>query len=612
MDPVAPSLPMPPQPAAPSFVPPAPTYPAPQPPAPRAPAPVGRPSGDPDIQEAKQERAQVRQRVKNLAPAIMTDGRFAIFRLKGARGTNKANGGRPVMQFLFKDIEKAMAEGRCTDTGEYIEEEMHAKFTNGGRFWCEMQDNRGRPHPDGAPYEINLDEEDLDELDDDELDELDDDEIPISDLPNKPMPPPPPAFDHAAFTRTTQELVREEKKGAQDMASLMMTMMASQASQQQQQMQWQMQLAEQRRAEEERRREREEREEREERKADIERLRIDADRKEKEEQRREDRERDRRKDEMQLMIQMMNRPDTTMPMLIKMIESKGDREGQKELFSMMGEAAKANIAAQGESNKVLMGAQAEAMKGMMGSVLGLSQTMMEQMVENQAEPTDDPMEKVGRMMKMFAPVIENMMKPTAQPVQVIPQPVQAVAQPRQRRPAHVVKPDVPPAERIKGALYTMMHLETGKIPVQQRFAAMKWCLDTLQGLPILGVIRSGQQDKIMEAGMEGMDNVLFTWISEPTHAEFLKDCLTDLQRILMGGFTESDAKASLQKHAAYLAAKNGGPQPLPESSEDIPADVDEEDVAQPVKKKPQPPPPVVPAAPAIVAETKPADKPEEA
>jgi hypothetical protein len=372
-----------------------------------------------------------------------------------------------------------------------------------------------------------------------------------------------------------------------------------------------MQQAELRRQEEDRRRDREEMKDREERKLELERMRLDQEKREKEEARREDRERDRRTAEQQMQMQlfqaMFNKPDTMTPMLFKMIESKGDRDGMKDVFNLMGEASRQSLVTQGEATKHMLAAQADASKALMGNVMAISQTMVEQMAQSQAEPTDDPMEKIGRVFKMIAPALSAMNTGTQQ---AVPQMQQAQVIPQQPRIAQQPQP-IPPSEYIKGGLYTIMRLETGEIPVNKRFHAIKWCADNLPK-QMLDAIRSGVEDNVMSIGAQGMDEVLIGWISDDNHAQFLRECIADIQRMLLGALTQAEAKASIERHVAYQQAKaqaNGQPAPAAADAEAmIPANMTEAAVSQPVVekvngKRSAPPPP--PADPAV--EVKPAE-----
>lgn len=629
MDSVTQSLPMPPSPGAAAYIPPQPGGFAPPPapmaqPAPQqqaAPRPVGRPSGDPDVNDQRVERSQLRQRLKNILPTSMTDGRIAIFRLEGRKGRTKGNMGKPVMQILFRDLEKALDGGGYTDTGDYVKDQIHEKYDK-GRFLWEAQDNRGRTMPEAGETEIDLSENPEEEPVDEPEPEIEPEAL--SDMERQvpvfqtATPPPPPPFDAAVHAQTLREVMSEEKRGAESMVTVMMTMMQAQNQQQQMAMQQQMAQAETRRLEEDRRRDREEAKEREERRLELERMRLEQERREKEESRREDRDRDRRKDEMQMQMQFFQaimskpeRPDTTTPMLMKMIESKGDRDGMKEVFNLMGESSRQAMVTQAEGAKHMMNAQAEANKMLMTNVLGVSQKMVESMAENNADPTDDPMEKIGRVFKMIAPALGALQAPKAVAIQ--PQQPQQRAAPQQQ---------VPPTEYIKGGLYTIMRLENGEIPVTKRWQALKWCADYLPK-EMLDAIRSGVEENVMAIGSHGMDSTLMAWIADDAHVQFLRECLADIQRILLGAVTQADAKASLERHAAYMQAK-GQPQAqqqpqqavpaTAEAEQMIPADVEDHHVAQPVAtngKRRAPPPaeakaPEATAPPAAAPEAPPA------
>ena len=592
MDGLPSNLPLPPSIGSQAFVP-APNQTFAPPPAPTAQAQqirqvaaVGRPSGDPEVQEARAEKHQLKQRLKTILPKSMTDGRIAIYKLEGRKGRTKTTP-RPVISIPFQDLEKAMTDQGIGDTGEYVEERLRDKYGEKGRFLWTAEDNRGRTIPEVGEIEVDLNtspEDDDVETEAAELDRLEreDREDREAREPRTPQffqqqAPPPPAFDVAVHAKQVKEIVQEEKKSAESMVTVMMTMMQAQNQQNMMAMQQQLQQAETRRQEEDRRREREEAKEREERKMELERLRLEQERREKDEQRREDRDRERRQAEQQMQMQffqsIMNKPDTMTPMLMKMVEGKGDRDGMKELFTLMGEASRHNMQAQGEATKHLLGAQAEAAKTMMSNVMGISQTMIQNMVEAQAEPTDDPMEKVARVFKMLAPALgamtQNAQIAVTQQPQRVQQPPGQPAPPQQRAP-------VPPAEYVKGGLYTIMRLETGEIPPTKRFEALKWCAENLPK-PMLDTIRSGVESEVMAQGAQGMDAAILGWVQDENHAGFLRGCIKDIQRMLLGAMTQVDAQASYDAHIAYQQAK------LQTSQEGvIPQNVEPEQVAQPV------------------------------
>lgn len=583
MDAATNTLPMPPSPGISNYVPPPPSNFAPQAPqqqpAQRT-APVGRPNADPDVQEQRAEKHQLRQRTKAILPASMTDGKLAIFKLEGSRGKNKSST-KPAMTILFRDLETAQAAG--LDTEAFVREKLIEKYGEKGRFLWEAQDNMGRKIPEAGEVEIDLGNDDQPEEDD-----MDDDLLPEApeyrQQPQQHIPPPPPPFDPAVHAATVKDVLSQEKRSSESMMSVMMTMMQQQSAQAVASLQMQMQAAETRRQEEERRREREEAKEREERKFEIERLRLEQERRDKEEQRREDRERERsaaaQQMQMTLFTTMLNRPDTMTPMLMKLMDSKGDRDGMKEVFSLLGESSKQAMATQGEATKVMLSAQADASKALMGNVMTISQTMVEQMAQSQAEPTSDPMEKISRVFGLIAPALAALNGGTkaaiapAPPQQRLPQ-----AQP-QRSPA-----PVPASEYIKGGLYTIMRLETGELPANQRFNALKWCAQNLPR-PMLEAIRGGDEGQVITAGMSGMDERLMTWIQDEQHMTFLRGCLADIQKMLLGTITEADAQVSMAAHIAYMRQKQqSSTEAADEADTVIPQEVVEAAVAQPVEER---------------------------
>jgi len=595
MDGTVQSLPLPPSPGQASFIPPTSQQFAQPPPAPGSQQPtrqagaVGRPSGDPEVQEARAEKHALRQRLRNILPKSMTDGRIAIYKLEGRKGRNRTSP-KPVMTILFQDLEKAQQDGTYQDTGEMVEDRLREKYGDRGRFLWEAQDNRGKTIPEAGETEIDLsnennEEDDMDDEDDPKhLGDDEDDAIRRPTFFDRPTAPPPPAFDPAIHARQVKEIVQEEKKGAQDTLALMMTMMQSQTQMQLAQMEQARRESEDRRREEESRRKEERERERERQTREEERMREDRRQREKEEDLRRERERESRTQMLQLALPLITKfmepkPDITTPMLMKMIESKGDRDGIKDLFSLMGEASRQSMVAQGEATKHLLASQAEAAKTMMANVMGISQSMIQNMVEAQAEPTDDPMEKVARVFKMIAPALGALNSNAQQTV--LPQ------QPQQRLPQQQGQPQpqqprvIPPSEFIKGGLYTIMRLETGEIPIQKRFEALRWCSENLPK-PMLDAIRSGSEDDVLAQGAAGMDDRLFGWIQDEQHLGFLRDCVKDIQRFLLGAMTQVDAKASFEKHAAYMQAKM---QPQAVQAEVIPAEVSESQIAQPVEEK---------------------------
>ncbi len=577
MDATAPAMPLPPSPGSSAYVPPAPgTFinpVAPQAAAAAQQRPVGRPNADPDIQEQRAERHQMKQRIKTILPASMTDGKIAIFQLEGSRGRNKRSS-RPVMTILFRELEKAQEDNIDTET--YVRDKLSERYGDKGRFLWEAQDNLGRRLPDAGEVEINLSDE-AEPIEEDDVDDQTDD-TPDPRSSTQAVPPPPPPFDVAAYTRQLREVQHEEKRAGEGTMQMVMAMM-----------QQQMQQSEMRRLEEDRRREREESKEREDRKFELERLRVEQERRDKEEQRREDRERERsmqaQQMQMTLFTSIMNKPDAMTPMLMKMVESKGDRDGMKEVFGMMTEASKQSLITQGEGAKHMMASQAEAQKALMSNVMTASQHMMEQMAQAQAEPTDDPMEKIGRLFKMFAPALGAITQGNQQVVQHS-LPAVATAQPAGRPQAA----SFPPSEYIKGGLYTLMKLETGELAASQRFNAFKWCISNLPK-DMLEAIKIGSEPRVLQIGQAGMDEKLLGWIMDEQHMAFLRDCLYDIQRMILGTMTQASAQESYEKHVAYMQAK-GQVQPAAEEAEEVaeetteqvvPEQVEESQIAQPVE-----------------------------
>lgn len=632
MDGVTPTLPMPPSPGASAYIPPAQGgFAQPPPPTvaqsaqqPAAPRAVGRPSGDPDVNEQRAERQQLKQRLKDILPTSMTDGRIAVFRLEGRRGKTKGNHGRPVLIILWRDLEKAVKEDGYADTGDYVRDKLLEKYSK-GRFLLETHDNKGRMMQEAGDAEIDL-SDGTDNPEEDPVNEPNADvdlDAPLSDLERQPLPqaPAPPPFDAAVHARTVQELVREEKRGSESMVTVILTMMQTQMQQQAVAAQQAAQQAEARRLEEDRRRDREEAKEREERRLELERLRLEQERREKEEQRRDDRERERRTAETQMQMQFfqtimtnMNKEktDTVTPMLMKMIENKGDRDGMKEVFNLLGEQSKQSMLTQAEGTRHLMNAQVEGNKVIMQNVMGITQKMVENMATAQEDPTDDPVEKIGRVFKMLAPALSMMGSGTQQTVATTARVVQQQPTPQMVQP---------PIEYVKGALYTIMRLETGQIHVRQRWQALNWCAINLPK-EVLDAIRAGDESTVLTIGANAMDETLKAWAQDMDHLGFLRECIADIQRILLGALTQADARASIERHIAYMQAKGQQMQQAPQQPAQpaqqpataaeaaIPVEINESQLAQPAPSgKRRAPPAAEPTPPAAPAATPAAETP---
>jgi hypothetical protein len=231
---------------------------------------------------------------------------------------------------------------------------------------------------------------------------------------------------------------------------------------------------------------------------------------------------------------------------------------------------------------------AEASKAMIANVMGISQQMVESMVQAQAEPTDDPMEKVAKVFKMLQPAMaalgnqnaasqQRLIPPPQQaPQQAAPAQQQAPQQPRTLTRA--TSPHIPDKQWISGGLHTVRRLETGELPGMQLFPALKWCSENLPPV-MLNAIKAGDEAKVMEIGAEGMDDVLLNWIMDEQHSAFLKFCISVIQRMLLSAWDDAVAREAWSQFQQYHAAK-GNP---------VPAEAEEKPKSE--KRMPPPPPP---------------------
>lgn len=592
--PMAPPAGMPPMPPG-SFVPP----PAQQAPAQQVPKPVGRPNSDPEQQQQREERSVVRRRMAAALPREMQEPRIAIFKLMGSRGMTKANGNRPVFTILLSDLEKAGQEG--TDPGEYIKLKLEEKFpATEGRFLWEAQDHKGQKMNDYGSHEIILGEPE----DEEELDEIEREEEMERQLrttgrygdPNRIMPPPGPAPDNATHIRAVRNIIEDQHRRSDSSASTMLQLMMTQAEDRRREDAARMEREERRREQDEARR----------READAkaeERAREERREREKEQDRREEREREQRRLDREQQMQFMkiimdsaNRApveDKTTPLLFKMLDSKSERDGTKELFSMFNEASKQSMLMQGEASKHMMAAQAESAKMLISNILGISKQMVEAQLENSnAGPDEDPMDKIGRMFKLFGPAIQAIgqgagtQQRLVQTQQQIPAQAPVVAQPAQQQrgqPNRKNSPQLPDNEWIKGSLLTIMRLGNGNIAPEKRFEALKWCAENLPE-KMLAPIRAGDEQQVLAIGQEGADETFIGWLmADEANGEFLRGCIADIQRMLAGAFTEDSARASMQAHMAHLQRHQG--QPFPQQAPAAPAPVKPAEAAAPAEPK---------------------------
>ena len=607
------------------------SFPAPMPPPPGAPAPpgqapqaptkpVGRPSADPEQQVVREERSVMKRRMAAALPKEMLEPRIAIYRLHGRKGTSKTTS-KPLITVLLSELEEAQNDGAVAS--EFIRDKITEKFpdTNTRYLW-EAQDHKGTAIAEYGKHEIDMNDGD-EEYEDDENEETRYEDA----KRGQPYPPRPPLegspLPPANFVKEIRSSLSDQYKRDENSSTMILQLM--------------MQQQEQRRQEEAARMEREERRRDDQRREDMARAEREEQRRkdeqkerERELERKETREREDRRLEQERQMQFMkmimdtsNKPDVALPMLMKMLDSKSDRDGTKELFGMFNETSKQSMLMQGEAAKHMMGAQAEASKLLISNILGISQQMVEAQLAASApgEEGDDPMDKVGRIFKMLTPAIsalsngantQQQLLQTQQNINNAQQAQQAPQQVRQQAPQQQQKPvtrknnpEIPEAQWIKGGLDTIMNLEIGKIPPDQRFHALKWCADNLPDR-MLTAIRSGDENNVFAIGQEGASPEFTAWLFEhDLNADFLRACVTDIRHILLNTITQEIANASLQAHMAHQQQKHGQPFPQSQQTHDTTAEVVQEK-PKPTGKRSAPPPKDVPVAVDQPAEEKPA------
>jgi hypothetical protein len=559
----------------------------------------------------REERAGMKRRMAAALPKEMLEPRIAIYRLHGRKGTSKTTS-KPLITVLLSDLEEAQNEGAVAS--EFIRDKITEKFpdTNTRYLW-EAQDHKGTAIAEYGKHEIDMNDGD-EEYEDDENEETRYEDAERG----QPYPPRPPLegspLPPGNFVKEIRSSISDQYKRDENSSTVILQLM--------------MQQQEQRRQEEAARMEREERRRDEQRREDALRAEREEQRRkeeqkerERDQERRETREREDRANEQQRQMQFMkmmmdttNRPppeDKTFPLLLKMFDSKSDRDGTKELFGMFNEASKQSMVMQGEASKHMMSAQAEASKMLISNILGISQQMVEAQLAAAApgEEGEDPMDKIGRLFKMFAPAIsalgsgaktQQQLLDTQQQIAQQPQPQQmapqrqAPSQRQQNAPAtRKTNPEIPDSEWIKGGLNAIMNLETGKIPAEQRFHALKWCADNLPDR-MLTAIRSGDENNVFAIGQEGASEEFIAWlVSNELNSDFLRACVADIRHILLNTITEDIARSSMNAHIRHQQQKQS--QPFPQEKEAT-AEVREEPKTQTTKKRSAPPPQETPIA----------------
>jgi len=412
-------------------------------PPPGGPRPVGRPSSDPDRDEARaSEKATISKFIQAL-PKAATDQRVAVYRLKGRRGTRHDN--RPIAKILLTDLEEARSSG--TDPEDYILDTLSERFGDQQmRVLCVPQDSHGKRLTKLASWEMNLN---LDEDDDmDEEFENEEDFMPGFDpmaqqqfYQNMP-PPAPPGNDDTAL-REAKGLLANQREAEQSHTAMMMAMMQQQSQVQQQSSNMMMQLLMTQQQDRERQAERQREEER----------RYNDERRKEEQHRAEERQREeqrRSESRLQLIATMVpaampmlqkimdGKEDKIMPILLaKLMEKSDDNSSMGQMFNMLTEAQRQQVINQGEMMRQQMSQQGEMSQSMINHVLSMAMKSVEAQRQLETNKDDGPMDTFMNVIQGIAPLLQGAQGQGSGPVpQMVPQqaPVMPPPQPVQQPP----------------------------------------------------------------------------------------------------------------------------------------------------------------------------------
>lgn len=516
------------------------------------PNPVGRPSNDPEAQQARAERSREQQRIESVLPRSM-DSKVLVYRSNG--DGRIPPGKKPVLTVLVSELEEAKKEG--ADTGDYISAKLEEKFRDGGRFIYKFV-TRGNQTIANIPLEeLIIGDEPADGSDNSSGDEGDELEQVYAQPPV--FPPAPPAMDPSLFTNALREERQDEAKRGSEIASLI-------ASQQNSTTQMMMQLAQQQRESEDRaRRDTAEREERaEKRRNEFRNMILGA----------------LASAPVLAIVERFLGPKTPVApvqdpaaaMMLEVVRAKLTETPKPGLdVTMMGEMAKlmttmaqGNLAQQQEQAKVSAGMQSEVL----GITMKTALATMKEIAEMKPQGGDKEDSTLQQIAKIAGPLLAGLQQqqaqqpqqpqqtyateqqaqpPQAQPVpeaapvrrsrrEKVPPPVAAAVSPAPMAPAVKKKPvpgDFTDEQRTIFVLNSIRNLSIGKIPPAERFKMLDWAKDWAPAA-MIEAVKAGNRDKVLELSAPAViaDAGLLAWISEERNGIFLHEAVVDLKAII--------------------------------------------------------------------------------
>lgn len=547
------------------------------------PNPVGRPSGDPEVNEARADKAAEKKRLASVLPKQATDSKILVLRMKGSR---VIPGKRPVLTLLISDVESAVSAG--TSAEDFIADKLAEKVGNrDGRYLCKVVNRLGQAVADTAPWEIIVGADDEDDDGDENGDDGDDEEIDPRDLMGYPfrggaaaaqmapppyaIPPAPPAgFDPASLARTMREERTDESKRSNEMLLVMTTMMQANAQTQanaQAQMQAQQQAFQQQQQQ----------------------MREEARR---EENARMDREAARRAEFKTTLVALVpmvlpiltkfftpkEGPDVLTTYLLESMKSKSpDSTILAQMAGVMGEMTKQQMTLQGTAAASAVNMQAEASNMVFKNMMGT----MKEMMDHKAGKGDDEKESTLDQIVRMAPMVLQAMSNPTQAAAAAP------AQPPAAPAAHIAPPPAPPAaprkrqapkpvvaeptegQRIISALNDIRRLSTGEIPAAQRWLVLDYVRKQLP-VPIVAAIQAGDKNTVLLTALPHVQNMksdtLRVWAADAENMQFLEDALSDLRAGLNDQMTEEGAASAIAANTTFVERKHPKPVTTPVES----------------------------------------------
>jgi hypothetical protein len=551
---------------------------------------------DPEAQQAKVERTAEIRRLESLLPRQAVDSKVLIYRLREGEDRPALNA-KPRITLLASELEQAQADG--ADAGSVIESRITEKYDS-GRFLCRVVDRKGAAVPAFSPWIVDLDDaadDGEDDGDDAGGDDGGDEAPPVGNhgrggqIPGyapapqgiNPMtglpweyaqtyqphgyaqgyqaapPPPPQDFDRAPVVAAAKEAREDEARRSSELVTVMAQM---------QQQSTQMLLAMQQQAREEARQ-------------------------------REEREEKRRAERTQTLLALAPtllpilerfiapKPQQTgltpeMTILIETLKSRDNSSSMKDMMGFMFEAAKAQTSLQAQAAQTAIATQADLMGvvnknmmeqlknawevkggesggkdnggGVMDTIVKLAPALMAGLAQGAAQaPAAPSFNPAPEAQALPAPAPAPVVTP-AVPVQKVPAPAAPVA-PVQKAPAPA-KPAPSEDERILGCLNTIMQMEQGKVPAEQRWDALRWCLDTMPD-SLKNAIRADSEGQVMSLGSNAVmrSAELLTWIGDEKHIGFLRACVSDMRLLLTATLDAHRAASAVTEMRDYLAQK---------------------------------------------------------